>query len=131
MAFWNKIVEWFQDRSDRSRLIRSFNSAARDAFVTGFAPTVLKASTSRGDSRYKTAFSNIFASGFRIQALSGKQLTKEELVAIGSVVLDNIELVRRLVSLGFDTLEVHSDVGNYGCKWRLSDYAQIGIMLNS
>lgn len=124
-------MEWFQDRSDRSRLIRSFNESAREAFVCGFAPTVLKASTSRGDNRYKTAFSNIFASGFRIQALSGKQLAKEELVAIGSVVLDNTELVRRLVSLGFDTLEVHSDVGNYGCKWRLSDYAQIGIMLNS
>ena len=130
MAFWNKIVEWFQDRSDRNRLIRSFNQSAREAFISGYAPTVLRASISRGDSSYKTAFSSLFNSGFRIQALSGKQLSREEIVLIGQVVLDNTELIRRMVSLGFDTLEVTSDVGIYGCKWKLSDFAQIGIMLN-
>lgn len=45
---WNNIVAWFNDRSERNRLVRSFNQSAKDAFVMGRAPTMLKASISRG-----------------------------------------------------------------------------------
>ena len=128
MAFWSKIVEWFQDRSDRKRLIESFNASAREAWISGSAPTMFKARVSKGDGRYKTAMSSLFNSGFRITTLAGRQLTKQELVLIGQVVLENVPLVRRMVALGFDTLEIHSDVGAYGCKWKLSDYAQIGMI---
>lgn len=131
MAFWNKIVEWFQDRSDRARIIRSFNKAASEAFICGVAPTTLKATITKGDRNYKTSFSNIFQSGFRITALTGRQLSRAEIVSIGETILDNLTLVRRLVTLGFDTLEVTADTGNYGCKWNLVKYAQIGLMLGN
>ena len=36
---WNIVIEWFKDRSERSRLVRNFNQASRDAFVSGVAPT--------------------------------------------------------------------------------------------
>ena len=99
---WNIVIEWFKDRSERSRLVRNFNQASRDAFVSGVAPTLL----------------------------SGRSLSKEEMIFIGNVILADTELVRRLVVLGWDTLEVHDDVGRYGCRWKLIDYAKIGLMLD-
>lgn len=50
---WNNIITWFKDRSERAKLIRSFNESARNAFVAGVAPTLLKASISRGDRSYR------------------------------------------------------------------------------
>ena len=123
---WNRVVEWFKDRSERGRLVRSFNETAREAFVSGQAPTALKASISRGLPAYRHEFSAWMNTGFRIQALAGRELTKAEIVFIGEVVLANETLVRRLVVLEWDTLEVHGDHGRYGCRWCLADYANIG-----
>ncbi|MDR2652909.1 MAG: hypothetical protein LBC68_11475 [Prevotellaceae bacterium] len=123
---WNRIANWFRDRSERSRLLRSFNSAAREAFVAGIVPTLLSAKVSRGHSGYRHQFSDWLKSGFRIQAFTGRSLTKFEILIIGETVLNDDVLVRRLVVLGFDTLEVHGDVGNYGCRWQLIDYIAIG-----
>ena len=67
--------------------------------------------------------------GFRITALAGQALSKEEMVVIGKVVLNNSELVRRLIVLGWDTLEVQSDKGYFGCQWKLIDYANMGLMI--
>lgn len=126
---WNQVIEWFRDRSERNKLIRNFNEMARDAFISGNAPTALKASFSRGESSYKHEFSAWTNTGFRIQALAGRELSKDELMFIGNVVLSNEVLVRRLVVLGWDTLEIHADKGRYGCRWKLSDYANIGKFL--
>lgn len=127
---WNIIIEWFRDRSERAKLIRSFNEAARQAFVSGNAPTALKASISKGNSSYKHEFSAWVNTGFRIQALAGRSLSKDEMKFIGNVILSNELLVRRLVVLGWDTLEVHDDHGMYGCRWKLSEYANIGKFIN-
>lgn len=122
---WNLILDWFQDRSERSKLIRSFNDSARDAFVGGIAPTLLKANISKGERAYRHQFSNWLNTGYRIQAFTGRALSKEELIHIGKVILNDSVLVRRLVVLGWDTLEVHGDAGNYGCRWQLKDYIQL------
>jgi hypothetical protein len=119
---WNTILDWFQDRSERSKLIRGFNESARNAFVEGIAPTLLKADISKGESSYKHQFSNWLNTGFRIQAFTGRVLTKNELIYIGKVILDDSTLVRRLIVLGWDTLEIHGDSGNYGCRCQLKDF---------
>jgi hypothetical protein len=119
---WNNIIDWFRDRSERAKLVRSFNVSARNSFVAGIAPTLLKASISKGESSYRHQFSNWLNSGFRIQAFTGRILTKDELIHIGKVILDDSVLVRRLIVLGFDTLEIHGDAGTYGCRWQLKDY---------
>lgn len=119
---WNNILDWFNDRSERAKLIRSFNESARTSFVSGIAPTLLKASISKGENSYKHQFSNWLNSGFRIQAFTGRVLTKDELTHIGKVILDDNLLVRRLIVLGWDTLEIHADAGVYGCRWQLKDY---------
>ena len=119
---WNNIIDWFSDRSERARLVRSFNQSAKNAFVAGIAPTLLKASISKGESSYKHQFSNWLKSGYRIQAFTGRVLSKNELIHIGKVILDNSTLVRRLIVLGFDTLEIHGDAGTYGIRYQLKDY---------
>lgn len=119
---WNNILDWFRDRSDRSRLIRSFNESARNSFVSGEAPTLLKARISKGESSYKHQFSNWLNTGFRIQAFTGRQLSRDELIHIGKVILNDETLVRKLVVLGWDTLEIHGDEGTYGCRWQLKDH---------
>jgi hypothetical protein len=119
---WNNIIDWFSDRSERSKLIRSFNEAGRFAYVSGIAPTLLKATISKGESSFKHQFSSWMYSGIRIQAFTGRTLSKDELIQIGKVILDDRILVRRLIVLGWDTLEIHGDKGSYGCRWQLKDY---------
>ena len=119
---WNNILDWFRDRSERAKLVRSFNNSARDAFVSGIAPALLKSKISKGESSYRHQFSNWLNTGFRIQAFSGRALSKNEIIHIGKVILDDSILVRRLIVLGWDTLEIHGDEGTYGCRWQLKDY---------
>lgn len=124
------IKEWFGEMSERYKLVRDFNKAAKYAFISGAAPTLLEAKITGGDSAFKHEFSKWLGSGFRIKAMSGKPLHNIELKEIGSVVLDNEELIRKLITLGWDTLEVHSNQGFNGLKWPLKDYAKLGGFLS-
>ena len=119
---WNRIIEWFSDRSQRNKLVRSFNESARNAFVEGTAPTLLNANISKGERSYKHQFSDWLNTGYRIQAFTGRVLSKNELMHIGQVILNDSTLVRRLIVLGWDTLEIHGDEGTFGCRWQLKDY---------
>lgn len=130
---WYKIMEvreWFGEMTERYRLVKDFNRAAKMSFIAGVAPTLLEAKITKGDSNYRHAFSKWMSGGFRIKALSGRTLEKSELIEIGRVVLDNEILTRKMISLGWDTLEVHSNQGYNGAKWALKDYANIGGFLN-
>jgi len=130
---WHKIIEvteWFGEIVERYRLVRDFNRAAKYSFIQGVAPTLLEAKITKGESAYRHAFSKWMAGGFRIKALSGRSLDKSELIEIGRVVLDNEELTRKMISLGWDTLEVHSNKGFNGAKWALKEYANIGGFIN-
>ncbi len=123
--WYQKIVDWFSDFSDRRKLIDDFNRSAREAWVSGVAPVNMKASVSRGYSPYKHQYSKWMASGFRITAYAGMQLSKQQIMLIGAAILQNEVLVRRMVVLGWDTLEIQCDIGNFGCRWQLSDYLAI------
>lgn len=126
---WYKIIqiqEWFGEMVERYRLVKDFNRAAKYAFISGRAPTLLEAKITRGDSEYRHAFSKWMGGGFNIKALTGRPLDKSELIGIGRVILDDEALTRNLISLGWDTLEVYSSGGYNGVKWALKDYANIG-----
>ena len=125
------ITDWFNDFNERKRLVRNFNLAAREAFVSGLAPTLLESRISVGESAYRHAFSKFMSGGFRIKALSGRAISRTEMIGLSEVVLDNQELVRKLISLGWDTLEVHDNAGYNGIKWKLTDYSGIGGMLGT
>jgi hypothetical protein len=126
---WYKIIEiteWFGEMAERYRLVKDFNRAAKYSFIQGVAPALLEAKITRGEFAYKHAFSKWMGGGFRIKALSGRPLERSELIEIGRVVLDNEELTRKMISLGWDTLEVHSNRGYNGAKWALKEHANIG-----
>lgn len=67
--------------------------------------------------------------GFRIKALSGRPLERHELIEIVKVILDKEEIVRTLISLGWDTLEVHANKGFNAAKWPLKDFVSLGGIL--
>ena len=127
----SSIQDWFNDFSERRRLVRNFNLAARDAFISSMAPTLLECSISVGESAYRHAFSKFMAGGFRIKALSGRALSRNEMISISEVVLSNQELVRKLISLGWDTLEVHDNAGYNGIKYKLYDFSGIGGIIGT
>lgn len=126
--FWRRIIDWFRDFSERQKLISDFNKAARESFICGSSPTLLEASVSMGDASYKHELSSRFFSGFRIKSRNGRPLTRGEMLDIGRVIVYNPTFARKLVVLGWDTLEVHDTTGK-GVKWALREFAHIGYML--
>ena len=126
--FWNKIFSWFRDMSERNKLLREWNEEARTSYIQGLVPVLLEANISKGDSRYKHSFSRLLFSGFRIKGTHS--LTKEEILDIGRTILHNQNLVRKMILLGWDTLEILDVVHQRGVKWAFKDFANIGMMLN-
>lgn len=118
--WWNKILEWFSNNSERSQLISEFNSNAKQAFINNVVPVYLKAESSRGNSAYKHQFSSFLFHGFRIKSLTGRSLTNEEIIQLGSIIIHNTNLSRNLVSLGYDTIEMTNDYGKVIKDWPLT-----------
>ncbi len=123
--WWNNIIAWFSERRERKACVKEFNSAAREAFVQGYVPVYMKAEISRGNSNYKHGMSNLLFSGFRIRTLSGRLLSPREVENVGLAITTNSELMRRLATLGFDTLEVYSPEGILIKDWRITQIMQI------
>lgn len=128
-GIWYSILDWFSDARERRNLIIDFNTASKKAFVLGAAPTLLEAKISVGNSRFRHDFSKFLSGGFRVKAMAGRELNRNEMIEIGDVILSNEVLVRQLISLGWDTLEVHASTGNLGLMWELKKFANIGGLL--
>lgn len=121
---WYNITRWFRDRQERRALIAGFNEAARSSYIFGEVPTLLTANISRGNSNFRHSLSKL-NSGFRIKVFAGKTLDKQELRVIGATIMSDPALMRRLVVLGFDTLEVYGDEGSFGLCWQIKDFLQL------
>lgn len=117
---WNFIVNWFKERNERKKFIDEFNNAAKIAFIHGETNILLKASVSTGNSEYKHTFSKWMAGGFRIVAESGNSLTREDVLNIGSIIIGNPTIVRKMIVMGWDTLEIHPSGVNKGLQWKLN-----------
>ena len=122
---WNRIVKWFRNMSERRELLREWNDNARKAYVEGEIPLLLEASISMGNGGFKHEMSAWLRTGFRIQ--SRKLLVKEDMLGIGQVILLNRELVRQLIILGFDTLEIYDEGTRKGVQWVLKDFRDLQL----
>jgi hypothetical protein len=120
MSLWSLMVGWFQERNDRQIFLKDFNESAKRAFITGNTDILLKASISYGNSDYRHAFSRFMAGGFRIKAEGGRFLSRDEVMSIGKSLIGNPMIVRTMISLGWDTLEVHPSNSSSGLQWRLN-----------
>lgn len=123
--WWNKIISWFSNQKERKLVVDEFNRSARDAFVADIVPVYLKAEISRGNSSFKHAFSHFFLSGFRIRTMTGRYMSATEVEEVGQAVVSNQELTRKLVTLGFDTLEIMNPEGKKVKEWQLTSLLQI------
>ncbi len=121
MSLWSLMVDWFQDRKDRHYFLKDFNESAKRAFISGHTDILLKASISYGNTNYRHAFSKFMAGGFRIKAEGGRNLGRDEVMSIGKALKDNPTIVRTMISLGWDTLEIHPSNSITGLQWRLND----------
>ena len=55
------------------------------------------------------------------------EANKEQIIACGEYVLNNPELVRRIIVLGWDTLEVYDAKTKVGVQWALKDFMNLRI----
>jgi hypothetical protein len=117
------IIDFFKEFSERRFLLKEFNSVAKLAFVTGATNRLLKAKTTFGDSGYHHSMSSMF-SGFKIMIRNKEYISKEEVKVIGKVVLNNKILLRQLMSLGYDTLEVYGG-DDYYHQWNMSAFGDL------
>jgi len=122
---WNRILDWFTNTTERRTFILQFNNLSREAFIAGFVLTLLEANISIGDSQNKLKTSRFLASGFRIKVIAGKKMSRDELLIIGTIILSNASLVRQLISLGWDTLEIYETSSKVGLKWGLLKFSNI------
>ena len=123
--WWNRIIAWFSELSEKQRCVNDFNRAAKEAFIYGSVPVYMKADISRGNRAYRHNMSSFLFSGFRIRTVSGRFLTRDEIEAVGATISSNATLMRKLVTLGFDTLEIYSPEGSLVKDWRLMGIMQI------
>jgi hypothetical protein len=125
MGLYQFVLDFIREFSDRKILIREFNEIARLAFVNEEAPRLLKSRNTMGDSSYKHSNSRRFFSGFRIDVKMGPKIKVEEIKFIGTIFLNNRPLLRQLMALGYDTIEVYGgDVDTY-MQWNISSYANL------
>ena len=119
---WENIRGWFSDIRERARFLRDWNRNAKDAYVAGIIPVLMEARITVGCTDFRHEFSRWMAGGFRVKVLSGKAMTRDELYEIGQFIIGDDIMVRKLVSNGWDTLEVHDTAGFVGLKWQLRNY---------
>lgn len=121
---WSCISSWFKDVSDRKCVIREFNNAAKAAYINGSVPYQLRCGLSRGNKAYKHSTSSWLQSGIRIVIMTNELLSDEELNKIGLSILADSKIVRMLITLGWDTLEVVCDKGEVGLQWKLTSFSK-------
>lgn len=121
---WSGITSWFQDVSDRKVLVREFNNAAKAAYISGLVPCLVKCNVSKGYKPYKHSNSAFYFSGIRFTAQSNEIITEEELNILGLSILGDSRIVRLLITLGWDTLEVVSVKNDEGLRWCLTKFAK-------
>jgi hypothetical protein len=120
---WERIITWFGDIRERKGLLRSFNYSARSAYTFGECPILLQASITLGRSNNRTSYSWLM-SGFRIKThMAGYYMDQSMATVIALIILSNAQLVRHLITLGFDTLEVGTEGGSSIYSWPLIRFA--------
>ena len=120
---WDCITTWFKNIKNRSDVISEFNKAAQNSYIDGKVPYQLKSSKSRGEKKFKHSTSDWRNPGFRISILTDQSVSEKELNRIGLSVLADSKLVRFLITLGWDTLEVVDIKHKKGVHWELTRWA--------
>ena len=126
---WDRIREWFNDVRERRRTIDDFNRNARIAFSSGVIGVLFHAEESSGDPNFRHPFSKIWLSAFTVKSTAGRGLSKDEILYIGRVILNDTALTRKMYYLGWDTLKVADPIGGIQAKWAIKDFVDFTFQL--
>lgn len=134
MGVLNKILNFFvRDAAERRRFLSEFNANASRSFQTLFSDTLYEAVSCEGnaDPSFRHELSApVFASGFEVLAKAGREITAEEVVMIGKIILSEQSIVRRMFVLHWDTLIVKEARTGKSVSWRIKDFLNFGGLLN-
>ena len=113
-----------QGSLERVKVVREFNSAFNEAYLTGEFDRMCKVSIAVGDSSFRHSMSTfVLRSGFKITIQNDEELTNYDIQEIAKYVLASNPFVRQLMALGFDTLIIIGKNMSAGVKLKLSNFA--------
>ncbi len=124
--WWNRVIEWFSNQKERRKFLDEFNHSARESFIANVVPIYLKAESSFGNNEFRHAFSSFLYHGLKIRTMTGMYLDDSDFISMGNMLASNPSLMRRLVTLGYDTLEITNNGGKVVRQWRLTTLVELG-----
>jgi hypothetical protein len=109
--------------TSRSEIMTILNNAYEMAYINGITNRICKFSTVSGNSDFKNISSSFnFRSGIEMKILNGCDLQPEEIFLLSSVIIDNPQIVRTLITLGFDTFRIKNSYSNEFVDLNLTEY---------
>lgn len=133
MGLIERVVGFFvKDSAERRRFVNEFNLNAKYFFQSLSVDTLLEAKMSSGnsDSSYRHELSApTMVSGLTIEATAGAQISVDDIVMIGRIILSDPVLVRKMFVLHWDTLIVKDSRTGKFVDWRIRDFISFGGLL--
>lgn len=134
MKLKDRIINFFaKDAAARAKFINEFNANATMYFQSLMVDTLLEATICKGsdDETFRHELSAPkFVSGIVIQARAGANISVDDILLIGNIILSDQTLVRKMFVLHWDTLYIEDmRTERYLC-WRIRDFLFFGGLLN-
>lgn len=118
-GLFNFFRDFIGDIIERRQVLNSFNMTAKHAYYSREATYLAKARTTIGNSAFRHELSKM-RSGFTIKVYGAHGMNKAQATEIAMALLDNGAFMRQLMAIGYDTLEIESEIQRY--QWSISDY---------
>ena len=102
------------------------NQSFREVFYSGELNRLCNVSITSGDKDFAHEMSSMtFRSGFKITIKNDAGLKDSEIIEISNYILSNKAFIRRLMTLGFDTLIIQGCNTTVGRLFSLKAYANL------
>lgn len=112
--------------NSRKDVINFFNLFFEEAFNSGKIDRLCKLSSTKGNKFFKTNLSSFsFRSGLEIKILNDHNLKESDVHTICNIVLGNPYFVRKLISLGYDTLKIIADTKKISLSLELQNFTTL------
>ena len=120
-----------KDAAERRRFVSEFNAHASSAFQSTSVHTLVVAEIGAGNPDFFHELSAPpIVSGFIVTGKAGMEIPVEDIVKIGTIILSNQVLVRRLFVLHWDTLTVRDARTDKSVSWSIRQFLNYGGMLS-
>lgn len=116
--------------NSRQDILNLFNVIFEEAFNIGKLDRLCKIRSCSGNKFFKSSLSTFsFRSGIELKIINDLNLTNYDMHILCSVILGNPYFVRKLISLGYDTLVVTTSTTNITMTINLNDFTNLNSKL--